>query len=117
MLVFGVDVPLVEIVFVLSIIAGLLLLEAIVVVMLLMKQMNKAKKVLELVENLSSSILSIKKAEIEELDHLKVGGGRLRPVLSSPVRAPVSSGTVNRSSVRSKTRTGVRSRPIPTKKQ
>ena len=67
MLVFGVDVPLVEIVFILAIIAGLLLLEAVIVIMLLMKQMNKAKKVLELVENLSTTILSIKKAEIEEL--------------------------------------------------
>lgn len=71
MLVFGVDVPLVEIVFVFAIIAGLLLTEAIIVILLLMKQMNKAKKVLELVENLSSTILSIKKAEIEELDRLK----------------------------------------------
>ncbi|MAG61074.1 hypothetical protein CL619_04765 [archaeon] len=71
MLVFGVEVPLVEIVFVLAIISGLLLLEAAIVIMLLMKQMNKAKKVLELVENLSATILSIKKAEIEELDRLK----------------------------------------------
>ena len=78
MLVFGVDVPLVEIVFVLAIIAGLLLLEATIVIMLLMKQMNKAKKVLELVENLSATILSIKKAEIEELD-------RLKPVRKVPV--------------------------------
>ncbi len=71
MLVFGVDVPLVEIVFILAIIVGLLLIESVVVILLLMKQMNKAKKVLELVENLSATILSIKKAEIEELDRLK----------------------------------------------
>lgn len=71
MLVFGVDVPLVEVVFILAIITGLLLFEGIIIILLLMKQMNKAKKVLELVENLSSTILSIKKAEIEELDRLK----------------------------------------------
>ena len=71
MLVFGTDIPLVEVVFVLAIVTGLLLVESVIVIMLLMKQMNKMKKVLELVENLSATILSIKKAEIEELDRLK----------------------------------------------
>jgi hypothetical protein len=71
MLVFGVDIPLVEIVFTLAIVIFILLIEAIVVIALLVKQLNKTKKLGELVEKLSETILLIKKAEIEQLDKLK----------------------------------------------
>tara|TARA_Y100000310_G_C20440858_1_gene696044 strand:- start:484 stop:705 length:222 start_codon:yes stop_codon:yes gene_type:complete len=70
MLVFGIDVPLVEIVFAISIIILILLIESLVVIMLLLKQMGKTKKVGEAVEKLSEAILQVKRAEIEELDKL-----------------------------------------------
>lgn len=71
MLVFGVDVPLVEVVLVFAIIIFILLVECIVIVGLLINQMNKTKKLTELVEKLSSTILAIKKSEIEELEKIR----------------------------------------------
>jgi predicted PurR-regulated permease PerM len=71
MLVFGVDIPLVEVIFVLCIIIFLLLVEAIVVISLLMKQMHKTNKLGDLIQKLSQTLLEIKSAEIQELDKLK----------------------------------------------
>jgi len=71
MLLFGVDVPLVEVVFALAVVMFILLIEMIIVISLMIKEMNKTKHLTELVEKLSETILSIKKAEIEELDKLK----------------------------------------------
>ena len=71
MLVFGVDVPLIEIVVGIAVVMFILLAESVIVVALLIKQMNKSKKLMELVEKLSDTILDIKKAEIEELDKLR----------------------------------------------
>ena len=71
MLVFGVDIPLVEVIFVLCIIIFLLLVEAIVVISLLMKQMHKTNKLGELIQKLSQTLLEIKSAEIQELDKLR----------------------------------------------
>ena len=71
MIVFGVDIPLVEIIFTMAIIIFILLVESVVVVMLMIKQMNKTKKIGTLLQNLSDTLLQIKKAEIEELDKLK----------------------------------------------
>ena len=71
MLVFGVDVPLMEMMLAFAIIIFLLLIEAIVVIALLVKQLNKTKKLGELVGKLSETILMIKKAEIDQLDRLK----------------------------------------------
>lgn len=69
-LVFGIDIPLVEVLLTLGVITLLLLVESLIVVALLMRQMSKTKKVGEAVERLSEAILQIKKAEIEELDKL-----------------------------------------------
>ena len=71
MLVFGVDVPLVEVVLAFAIIAFLILIEAIIVIALLSKHLSKTRKLGELVEKLSEVILEIKKKEIEELDKIK----------------------------------------------
>jgi len=71
MLVFGMDIPLVEIVIGLAIITILLLVESIVLVFLITKEMNKSKKLTALLETLSETLLAIKKAEIEELDKFK----------------------------------------------
>lgn len=70
MLVFGVDIPLIEVIFAVGIIMFILLIETIVVISLLIKQMNKSKRLAELVEKLSDSILDIKRSEIQELDKL-----------------------------------------------
>lgn len=71
MLVFGMDIPLVEIVLVFALIIFLLLVEAIIVISLLIKQLTKTKNLGMLIEKLSETLLEIKKAEIEELDKLK----------------------------------------------
>tara|TARA_Y100000310_G_C20367234_1_gene661791 strand:- start:159 stop:380 length:222 start_codon:yes stop_codon:yes gene_type:complete len=71
MLAFGVDVPLIEIIFALALIIFILLVETIVILSLLMKQMNKSKDLARLIEKLSDTLLNLKKAEFEELDKLK----------------------------------------------
>lgn len=71
MLIFGVDVPLVEIVLTFAILIFLLFVETVVVLILLVQQMNKTRKLGDLLTRLSETILSIKKKEIEELDALK----------------------------------------------
>ena len=71
MLVFGYDVPLVEVIFALVIVIFILFVETIIVIALLIKQLNKTRKLGELIERLSETLLSIKKAEIEELDRLR----------------------------------------------
>jgi hypothetical protein len=71
MLVFGLDIPLVEIILIFAIIIFLLLVETVVIISLLIKQLNKTKNLGVLIEKLSETLLQIKKAEIEELDKLK----------------------------------------------
>ena len=67
---FGIDIPLVEVILALAIIVIILLVESLVVMALLLRQIEKTKKVGEAVEKLSEAILLIKKAEIDELDKL-----------------------------------------------
>lgn len=71
MLVFGVDIPLIEIVIGLVIVIFILLVEALIIVSMLIKQLSKTKKLVSLVEKLSETVLAIKKAEIDELDKLR----------------------------------------------
>lgn len=71
MLIFGVDVPLVEIILVFSILIFILFVETVFVLVLLIRQMNKTKKLGDQITRLSETILGIKKKEIEELDKLK----------------------------------------------
>ena len=71
MLVFGVDIPLVEIILIFALIIFLLLVEVIIVITLLLRHLNKTKKLSLLIEKLSETMLEIKRAEIEELDKLR----------------------------------------------
>ena len=71
MLVFGVDIPLVEVLIALVIITFVILVESAIIVSLLIKQSNKTRKLAELMEKLSFTLLQIKKAEIDELDKLR----------------------------------------------
>ena len=71
MIIFGVDVPLLEIVLTFGIIQFLVLIEAAVVIALLIKQMKHSKEQSELLVKLSNTLLEVKKLEIEELDKIK----------------------------------------------
>jgi hypothetical protein len=72
MLAFGVDIPLIEIILVFAIIMFILLVEALVIISLLVKQMNQNKNLSQLLQNLSTTLLEIKKKEIEELDKIRI---------------------------------------------
>ena len=71
MLFFGADIPLVEVVFILLIVTFFVLIEVIIIISLLLKQTNKSKQLIGLLEKLSDTILEIKKSEIEEIDKLR----------------------------------------------
>ncbi|HLD80061.1 MAG TPA: hypothetical protein VJA18_05885 [Candidatus Nanoarchaeia archaeon] len=71
MLVFGVDIPLVEIILLFGVVIFILLIESVIIIALLVKQLQKTKNVGVLLEKLSQTLLEIKKAEIDELDKLR----------------------------------------------
>lgn len=71
MLVFGVDIPLVEIILIFGVVIFILLVESVIIIALLVKQLQKTKNVGVLLEKLSQTLLEIKKAEIDELDRLR----------------------------------------------
>ena len=71
MLVFGVDIPLIEVVFALAMIGFIILVEIIIVVVLLMKNLNKAKELGDTLNQLAKVLLSVKKEEIKEIERLK----------------------------------------------
>ena len=71
MLVFGIDIPLVEIIFTLALIMFILLVESVILIILMTKHMSKTKKISNLVQKLSDTILQIKKVEVQELDKIK----------------------------------------------
>jgi len=71
MLAFGVDIPLVEIILIFGVVIFILLVESLIIIGLLVKQLHKTKNVGILLERLSQILLEIKKAEIDELDKLR----------------------------------------------
>lgn len=71
MLVFGVDIPLIELMLVFAFITFVLLIEAIIVIMLQVKHLNKTKKVTELLNKLTETVLAIKDKEITELNKIR----------------------------------------------
>ena len=71
MLVFGIDIPLVEVILVFALIIFIILLEAIVIIAMMVKQLNKTKKLGDLIVGLSETLLEVKKQELEVLDKLK----------------------------------------------
>ena len=66
MLVFGIDIPLVEIIFTLAIIMFILLVESVILIILMTKHMSKTKKISALITKLSETILAIKNAEVNK---------------------------------------------------
>ena len=70
-LVGGVDIPLIEVILVFGVVVFILLIESIIIIGLLVKQLQKTKNVAVLLERLSQVLLEIKKAEIDELDKLR----------------------------------------------
>jgi len=71
MIVFGIDIPLVEIIFTLAVIMFILFIESLFIIMMLVKQMNKTKKMGELLQNLSQTLLEVKRTEVEGFRGLK----------------------------------------------
>ncbi len=71
MLVFGVDIPQIEIVFALVIISFILFIEAIIVIILLLRHQNKSKEVTVLQQRMAETLLDLKRAEVDVLDKLK----------------------------------------------
>ncbi len=71
MIIFGVDVPLAELLLVLVVIIIILLIEALVIIFLLMSQTDRSRRQTELLEKLSQTMLEIKKAEITELEKIR----------------------------------------------
>ncbi len=71
MLVFGVDVPLIEIVFILAIILFVVLIEVIIIISMLVRQTNKSKDLSMSIERLTEALLNVKHAEMKELEMLK----------------------------------------------
>ena len=71
MLAFCVDIPLVEIILIFCVVIFILLVESVIIIGLLVKQLQKTKNVGILLERLSQILLEIKKAEIDELDKLR----------------------------------------------
>ena len=59
-LVFGVDVPLIELLLVFGVIVFLLLIEAVVVIGILVKQLQKTKQLSALMVRLSENLLKLK---------------------------------------------------------
>ena len=70
-LVSGIDIPLLEVILIFGVIIFILLIESIIIIGLLVKQLQKTKNVGLLLERLSQVLLEIKKAEIDELDKLR----------------------------------------------
>lgn len=71
MLVFGINIPLIELVLTFIIIIFILLIEAAVVIFMLLKQLKRTKKLSDLIVNLSNAILEIKGKEIAAISRLK----------------------------------------------
>ncbi len=64
MLVFGVDIPLMELVFSFAIILFLILIEAIIIISLLVKQLNKTKQLVSAMSKSSDSNVSSQQKRI-----------------------------------------------------
>ncbi len=58
---FGLDVPLIEVLFVFLVVTFIVLLECIVIIILLMRESSRTTKLTTLTENLSRSLLEHKK--------------------------------------------------------
>jgi len=71
MLVFGIDVPLIEVMLAMLIVIFVVLLETIVILALLTRQTNKIKKLSEAVERISHGLGEVKSSENKILDVLK----------------------------------------------
>ena len=74
MIIFGIDVPFVEVILVLVVIIFILLIEALIVLGLLIRQMNQTKKLGETVEQLSRSLSFLKQEELKKME--KSGTGK-----------------------------------------
>lgn len=70
-LLFGIDIPLIQVIIVFFIISFLILVEIIIVMLLLTRLLEKAKQRDELQKRMLEALLEVKKREIEELDRIR----------------------------------------------
>ncbi len=68
---FGVDIPLVEVTIALALVLFILLIETLIIIILLMKQMGKSKQLGDMITKLTETILEVKDKEIERMDKIK----------------------------------------------
>ncbi len=66
----GVNIPLIELILVFIIIIFILLIEAAVVIFMLVRQLQRTRKLGDLIVSLSDAILEVKKKEMEEIGRL-----------------------------------------------
>lgn len=71
MLVFGIEIPLIELLFALVIVIFILLIEIIVVIILLMQNLKKSKEMSVLLNKMSQLLLEVKRAEVKVIRDLK----------------------------------------------
>ncbi|MBI4151698.1 hypothetical protein HY496_01900 [Candidatus Woesearchaeota archaeon] len=72
MLVFGVDIPLVEVIFTVAVLIIIILIEAVIMLFVFIKQMNKMKNVITSLENMYHLSSHVKREELEK--ETKVAG-------------------------------------------
>lgn len=70
-LLFGVDIPLIQIIVIFFILSFLVLVEIIIVMLILTKMLEKAKQRDELQKQMMDTLLQIKSKEIEELGRIR----------------------------------------------
>lgn len=70
-LLFGVDIPLIQIIVIFFILSFLVLVEIIIVMLILTKMLEKAKQRDELQKQMMETLIDVKRKEIEELNLLK----------------------------------------------
>jgi len=71
MIVYGFDIPMIEILLAVIIISFILLIEAIVVIIFLVKQQHKIKAQMELLHQFSGTLMEIKNVEMKMMRMLK----------------------------------------------
>ena len=79
MYVFGVDIPLVELIFALGVIGSFLVLEIMVVLFLITYHLRTTKKLEKQIARLMSSLLQLEEEELKEIDKLSnMTGAKIR---------------------------------------
>lgn len=88
MFVFGIDIPLVELIFAFTIIAVIILIEITIILLLMAYQMKNSKKLGGEIKRLSNTLMRLEDKELKELDKIKEIEDRKRELLKR-TRVPI----------------------------